>query len=70
MRTAEGRAEPWGVGPARKAKPGQAKRMESIAQASSVPAKTDASFDRFSFRLDDAGGSQRTGLSDAQVLVT
>ena len=40
MRTADGRTEPWGAGPARKAKPGQAKSMESIAQAS-VRARED-----------------------------
>ena len=67
MRTAEGRMEPWGAGPARKAKPGQAKSRESIAQAS-VPGKTDASLkpgSRFAtvFRLeDDVGRHQRTRL--------
>ena len=61
MRTAEGRTEPWGAGPARKANPGQAKSRESIAQAS-VPGKTDASLkvgSRFASKMT-WGGSQRT----------
>ena len=57
MRTADGRTEPWGAGPARKAKPGQAKSRESIAQAS-VPGKTEASLKSFSFRLEDDAGRQ------------
>lgn len=41
MRTAYGSTEPWGAGPVRKAKPGQAKSMESIA-STLCKGKTDA----------------------------
>ena len=62
MRTAEGRTEPWGAGPARKANPGQAKSRESIAQAS-VRRKTDASLKSVLVSPEDDVGRQSADLT-------